>query len=142
MKDVIAKYLEPLLLTLITLFSPIKAVLLTTGFLIAADLVTGIMAAKKKGQPITSAGLRRTASKIFIYHLALITGFLIEKYMLEDFFPLSKMVSGIIGLVEGKSIFENLSIIYGQNLFKGIVSKLGSANDILEETKEEVKKGE
>lgn len=138
MKDVVAKYIEPLLLSILALLSPIKAVLIVTGILIFADLVTGIMAAKKKGQAITSAGLRRTCTKIFVYNVALITGFLVEKYMLEDYFPVSKMVSGVIGLVELKSLLENLAVIYGQDIFKAIITKLGSSNDVIEETKKEI----
>lgn len=140
MKDVVVKYLEPLLLSFVALLSPIKAVLITTGILIFADLVTGVMAARKKGQAITSAGLRRSISKIFVYNVALICGFLVEKYMLEDYFPVSKMVSGVIGLVELKSLLENLAVIYGQDIFKAIVTRLGSENDAIQETKEELEK--
>ena len=60
MKD----FITGLLVSTVAVFAPIKAVILVTGILIFADLFTGIMAARKKGEKITSAGLRRTTSPI------------------------------------------------------------------------------
>jgi hypothetical protein len=125
MKD----YVIALLVSMFAVFAPIKAIFLVTGVLIFSDLVLGIIAARKKGQSITSAGLRRTATKIFVYNLAVALGFLVETYMLEGFIPVSKITAGLISVVELTSILENLNVINGDPIFKKIIEKLGSVND-------------
>lgn len=109
--------------------APVKPTLIAVGVLIVADLISGLIAAAKKKEPITSAGLRRTVTKMFVYQMAVVTGFIAETYLIGDLVPVTKIVSGMIGVVELKSVFENLNIISGQNLLKQIIEKLGSNND-------------
>lgn len=123
------KLLETLLLSILAVFAPIKGVIITAMVLILADLITGILAARKKGESITSAGLRRTVTKVAVYLAAICLGFLVEKYMLSDLLPVSKIVSALIGAVEAKSIFENLDVLNGSSIFKSLIEKLGSIND-------------
>lgn len=113
----------------VAVFAPIQAVIIITGVLVIADLITGILAAKKRGEPIDSAGLRRTVTKTAVYLTAVCMGFLVEKYMIDEILPISKIVSGIIGMVELKSLMENLNTIHGSDIFKEIIYKLGSHND-------------
>lgn len=122
-------YFKLLLLSLLAVLAPIKAVLITTGVLIISDFIVGIMAAWKRGEPITSANMRRTISKLVIFEIAVISAFLIEKYLLDGAVPATKLVSGIIGVTEGKSILENVEIIYGKPLFKAVLKQLSSHND-------------
>ena len=117
------------LIPLLAVFAPVVPVLITSIVLILIDLISGIVAAYKRGEKIESAALRRTITKIFVYNSAIITAFLIEKYMLNDSLPITKIVAGIIGVTEGCSVFENLNSIYGMNLFKKILYILGSPND-------------
>jgi hypothetical protein len=49
--------------------------------------------------------------------------------MIDSILPISKLVSGIIGVVELKSLMENLNTIHGSDLFKSVIEKLGSIND-------------
>ena len=109
--------------------APIQVVMITIGILIMLDLITGIWAAKKRGQQISSAAMRRTISKIFIYQMSVISGFLLETYLLGGSIPVSKIVTGVIGMVEFKSILENSNYIVGGDVFKMILQKLGSDND-------------
>ena len=125
MKD----YVTGLLLSTLAVFAPIKALLLVTGILIFSDLISGILAAIKKGQKISSAGMRRTITKVAVYNAAIMLGFLTETYMLDGFLPLSKIVSGLISVVEFKSILENLDVVNGNPIFKSLIEKLGSIND-------------
>jgi len=127
------KILKTLLLSCIACLAPIQAMIIAAGIVIFADLVTGIMAAKKKGEKITSGGLRRTITKMFVFESAIILGFIIEKYLMGGSFPISKIASGLIAAVEAKSILENLDVIYGGDLFKSLISKLGSINDTKKE---------
>jgi predicted transcriptional regulator len=129
MKTSIFKNLEPFIISLLAVFAPIKGILLTVGFIILVDLITGIIAARKRGEKITSAALRRTVSKALIYQTAVLTGFLIETYLTGDLVPITKVVASIIGVVEGTSVFENLNAISDNKIFSKVLEKLGSIND-------------
>lgn len=125
----LVNYLQPIAVSLVAVFAPIKAMLLVTGFLIVSDLISGILAARKRGEKVTSAGLRRTVTKCLVYNMAILSGFLVEQYMLASIFPISKLIAGIISLVELKSILENLNTINGSDIFKTVLTQLGSVND-------------
>ena len=73
--------------------------------------------------------MRRTITKVAVYNAAIMLGFLTETYMLDGFLPLSKIVSGLISVVEFKSILENLDVVNGNPIFKSLIEKLGSIND-------------
>jgi hypothetical protein len=123
------KWFHALALNIIALLAPIKPVLLATGVLIFADLILGVMAAKKRGEPITSSALRRTISKLFIYNITILSGFLFEKYLMGDLIPAVKLIAGVIGVVELKSILENADDVNGAPIFLSIIKSLGSQND-------------
>lgn len=121
--------LKYLALSALAVLAPIKAVLITTGVLIMADFVMGLLAAWKNDEKITSAEMRRTVSKMFIFQMVVICAFLIEKFMLDGALPVTKLVAGVIGITEGKSIIENAEIVYGQPIFKGVLKQLSSQNE-------------
>jgi uncharacterized membrane protein len=96
-------------------FIPIKHFLIFTIFVVFADTVTGIMAARKRGEPITSKGLYRTSQKvvtyfcgIMIFHGASITFGLPSQ--------ITYSVSFIIAATELFSISENIKSITGTNI--------------------------
>lgn len=122
------KWLAKIAIAAIAALAPVHSVLISVGVLIVADLVTGVWAAHKLKQKISSAKLRNTVSKFFIYQTAVITAFILETYLLDGSLPVIKLVAGLIGAVEGLSIFENLNKISGNNLFKVLLEKLGSSN--------------
>ena len=100
---------------LFSFFLPIKHFLTFTIFVVFADTVTGIMAAKKRGEPITSKGLYRTSQKvvtyfcgIMIFHGASIT------FQLPS--QITYSVSFIIAATELFSISENIKSITGTNI--------------------------
>lgn len=117
-----------LLIASFAALAPIHAVLVTVGLLIFGDLILGVWAASKRGEEITSARLRDTVSKMFIYHTVLVLGYLVEKNMLGGFIPIAKLSASVIGIVEIKSVFENAGSILGQPLFKEIIDKISSKN--------------
>lgn len=121
--------LKMLLISVAVIFAPIKTALLVTGILIGADLITGVMAARKRGEPITSAGLRRTISKMFIFQTAILLAFLVEKYMVGGELPIAKIASAYIGLVEYKSILENLNSINGESLLTNLINKISKKSE-------------
>ena len=100
---------------LFSFFLPIQHFLIFTIFVVFADTVTGILAAKKRKEPITSKGLYRTSQKILtyfcgimIFHGASITFGLPSQIVYS--------VSFLIAFTELYSISENIKVITGVNL--------------------------
>lgn len=127
------KALESLALAIIAVFAPIQAAITTVAVLIAIDLITGIMASKKRGGPITSAGIKRTVGKVLLYEAALCVSFLVQTYLTGDILPAVKLISALIGVTELKSILENMDSISGQSLFKTLISKIVQSQENHEE---------
>lgn len=121
-------WLKALGLSIIAIFMPAKEMLASVLFLIVVDLITGILASRKQGIPITSSAIRRTISKLIIYEVVIMIAFIAQKYLLADSIPASNIVAGLIGITELTSCLENLNAISGDNLLKIIISKIGSAN--------------
>ena len=118
-------FLAPIL----AVFAPIKTIVITVFVLIIVDLIFGIYAAHKRGESITSAGIRRTVTKIFVYEFTILIAFLCQKYLLMDTIPIVNVLAGLIGLVEFKSLLENANDILGTDIFKTLIKQLGSKND-------------
>jgi len=117
------------IVALVALFAPIGPMLATCGFFIFIDLITGVWAAKKRGEQITSAGLQRTLIKLAVYESALLLAFLAEHFLVMDLVPVARIVSSYIGVVELKSLYENINEVAGGDLLKALIGKLSSSND-------------
>ena len=122
------EYIVNILMVSLAILAPIQPMLIACGFLIVVDTITGVVAAHKRKESISSAQMRRAVTKLFIYQLAIISGFVLEKYLMGGILPVSKIVAGVIGMVEFKSILENASTIAGENILKLVMDKLGSKN--------------
>jgi len=119
------------LISLLAVFSPIQPLMAAVAALIVADTVTGIIAAYKRGEEIRSSGLSRAIVKLFVYQVVIVTGFLMETYIVTDLgVPIVKLLAGVIGVVEFKSLLENVETVTGLDLLK-IKKALGSKNDNL-----------
>lgn len=121
-------YLETVGLALLAVFAPVEGVLAAVLAMIAADLITGVLAAHKRGEKITSAGIRRTVTKFFVYEVAILLSFICEKYLMGSTIPVVKLISGLVGATEIKSCLENLNEIGGGDLLKQVITKIGSDN--------------
>lgn len=121
--------LKTLGLSILVVLAPIQSVMMTALILVMADLITGIAAARTKKQKITSSGFRRTITKLLIYQIVIVLGFLTETYLTGSLVPLSKIISTLIGLTEMKSLVENLNDISGGSLLKSLVKKLNSVKE-------------
>lgn len=115
-------------LAVIAIFAPVHTIMIGAGVLIIIDLVTGLLAAWKTKEKITSNGLKRTVIKMLVYQLAVITGFIVQTYMLHDSFEVTKIVAAVIGLVEAASILENLNRINGAPIFRSLINKINEKN--------------
>ena len=96
-------------------FIPIKGFLLFVIFVVFSDTFTGILAAKKRKETITSKGLYRTSQKILtyfcgimIFHGASITFGLPSQIVYS--------VSFLIAFTELYSVSENIKSITGVNI--------------------------
>jgi len=96
-------------------FLPIKHFLIFTIFVVFADTVTGIIAAKKRGEKITSKGLYRTSQKVVVYFC----GIMIFHGASVTFGLPSQIVysvSFLIAFTELYSVSENIKSITGVNI--------------------------
>lgn len=121
------------------LLLPIREALIVVMCLTFADMIVGVWASLKEGYKITSRSLRRTISKIFVYQISIIVAFFIETYLVQ--YPITKVITGLIGIVEGKSFFENLYRISGVDLLRIIIDKFQLIYDNIKPTssKDEIK---
>ncbi|NBW21405.1 MAG: hypothetical protein EBR82_76950, partial [Caulobacteraceae bacterium] len=96
-------------------FIPIKGFLLFTVFVVFTDTITGILAARKRGEQITSKGLYRTSQKCLVY----LCGIMIFEGARLTFqlpFNITYMVAFTIATTELFSIAENIKSITGVNI--------------------------
>jgi uncharacterized membrane protein len=99
---------------------PIKHFLIFTIFVVFADTVTGIIAAKKRGEKITSKGLYRTSQKVVVYFC----GIMIFHGASVTFGLPSQIVysvSFLISFTELYSVSENIKSITGVNIGTAIL---------------------
>lgn len=122
------EFATSLVISAVAVLAPIHSIILVTGILIVLDFITGIWAAYKREEKIKSARMRDSVTKMVIFQVAVISGFLMEKYLLDNSVPVSKIVAGVIAATEGLSLFENLNTISGKNVFGALIEKLGSRN--------------
>ena len=133
----IQKYIIQLLAVVSAFFLPISGILFLIGFAILVDTITGIWKAKKLKIKITSRGLSAIVSKLFLYEMAVILTYLIDKFILNDillqFFSVPLMLTKILSLVlcsiEVISINENIKAVKGIDLW-------ASLNNLLQRSKE------
>jgi uncharacterized membrane protein len=96
-------------------FLPIQHFLSFTIFVVFSDTITGILAAKKRNEKITSKGLYRTSQKIVVYFV----GIMIFHGASVTFGLPSQIVysvSFLISFTELYSISENIKSITGANI--------------------------
>lgn len=133
-----------MLLFVTAFLAPLVPAMLATGFLLLVDFITGVWAAYKRGEAITSRRMGHGVTKILLYNLAIITGHVVEMYMItfdnEPIIPLSRIIVGFIALVEFKSISENIYRITGVKLWDNIREALKRRTDIEMEEKRNKKR--
>jgi hypothetical protein len=119
----IREWLVSLLGMLLVIITPIKSVMLATGFLVLVDFVTGVWASSKRGEPITSEQMKRSVAKSVLYIGGIVLFHVTERYMIDGV-PLVKTISALIALVEIKSFLENVHTITGVDYWSMILDKV------------------
>lgn len=129
-----------LIIVVLSIFAPVKGIMISAMVLILCDLVTGVMAAKKQGHPINSSGFQRTLVKLMVYETAIALGFIAQHYLMGDILPICNIIGSYVGLTELTSAYENINTISGGNLLKQVLQTLNSKNSELNDHNSEDKK--
>lgn len=122
MKTFLLNRLEIIIAFLVVYFSPTFQILFGIGFLVMVDFVTGILSARKRGEEITSKKMRPTIMKGFGYMSSILVAYVIQKVFMPEM-EVMKIVSGLVAMMELKSLDENLTTITGKSLFKKFLEK-------------------
>lgn len=109
--------------------APIHAALATVLGLIIVDLVSGIAAAVRLQQPVTSNKLKKTVIKLLVYELSIVLAYVVGTYLTGPSVPVLQVVTSVIGLTELRSILENLRSITGYDVFDVILQRVSANND-------------
>ena len=117
------------LLASLAVFLPIKELMLTIGFLVGADMVVGIWKALKLKQRIRSRRMSDTVTKLLLYQIAIMSGFLIETFIISELIPITKLVATVIAVIEFKSIIESIESVTGKDLWSKIKTIIGRKSE-------------
>ena len=121
--ELIKVYLLTFLYWIFVYFQPTLEFMLLVGFFVVMDTITGIAAAVKLDQPITSKKFRAIFPKYIVYGCAVLVAHVLQKQFFPDF-PAMKIVSGFVAYSELMSIDENIQKITGFSVFKFFIKKL------------------
>jgi len=132
------KILQSFLLSIVTFFSPVQGILIAVGVAIMADTITGIYRCKKLKQPIVSKRLRQVANKMAVYEAAVILFWLMDHYLLSEFFKIwfsvdyffTKIVALVLIFTEMVSIKENIEEAHTFSIARMIRALLKSGKEI------------
>lgn len=103
--------------------TPLAPFLIFTAFLVVADLVTGIKAARRQRHKITSTGLKRTTEKLLVYFIAMLAAEGMS-YVFMPQMPVAYLVAFTIAVTEFKSILENVEVVTGVSIWQAIKDKV------------------
>ena len=121
--DTIKKQLFVCLSWIAIYFSPAFEFILLVGFFVVADTITGVMAALKTGEEITSKRFRAVIPKYVVYGVGVLVAHVLQRQFFPDF-PAMKIIAGLVAYSELMSIDENINKITGVSLFKFFIKKL------------------
>ena len=121
--DTIKNYIGLLLYWLFVYFYPTFASIFLVGFFVVMDTVTGMAAAFKLGEELTSKKFRAIFPKFIVYGCAVLVAHVLQRQFFPDF-PAMKIVAGFVAYSELMSIDENIQKITGVSVFKFFIKKL------------------
>jgi len=113
----------------LAVFLPIKELMLTIGFLVGADMLVGIWKALKLKQRIRSRRMSDTVTKLLLYQIAIMSGFLIESFIIAELIPITKLVATVIAVIEFKSIVESIESVTGKDLWSKLKAIVGRKSE-------------
>lgn len=129
---------------LLAFLAPIQGILLTVAFCILTDTVIGIWKAKKLNEKVTSRGLSRIISKMFLYQGTIILIYMVDKFIFGDILIkvfsiellLTKVVALILASIELFSADENYRAVKKYGLWHAFKRLVARGKDVKSELKE------
>ncbi|KAF0193986.1 MAG: Uncharacterized protein FD166_3612 [Bacteroidetes bacterium] len=109
-------FLTTLVMAVVMYLFPIKNFVHLVAILITIDFITGIWASLKVGEKITATRMGKTVNKLLLYSLAIIASYVLQR-IADDGIGLARICALYIGATELKSIYENISRVFGFDLF-------------------------
>lgn len=108
---------------------PVVNFIVIIGALVFADLITGVRAAKHRGEydnAKASEGFRRSVDKMVMYLTAILLarGVVVAFNIPVEYLPLTYIMALYIAIVELKSNLENVAQVTGIDLWLVIADKL------------------
>jgi phage-related holin len=104
-----------LLMMVFTILTPIYPVMITILILIIIDFISGVYAALRKHERISSKKIGNTVAKIILLNLGVLSSYLVETYIVPEI-PFVKVTAGFVALIELTSILENINKATGVNI--------------------------
>lgn len=138
-RDWICDHLLFVAVSILSILSPIKPLMLVVGLLIAVDFIFGITRSVKLYgyQSVTSRKMSKTISKMLLYNITIISLFAFETYIMQTGIPLAKTAATFIGLIEIKSCDESFKSIFGWSLWDKMMTLItrgtSETKDIIDE---------
>lgn len=130
-----ARFLKRYLLDFIALFlafmSPTVIIVWAMFAFVFADLITGIMKARKIGDysyaSVSSRKMSHSVSKFIFYFFGILLAHVTNE-VLELGMPAIKMVLGFIVVIELRSIDENMKVVLGYSIFGRMLDMIKRAD--------------
>ena len=105
-------------------FTPIAEMVHVMLIFLAIDTIAGIWASLKEGNKLQSSKLRKTVFKFLWYTIAVMLAWMMEHTFKMSWSNLACLTAGFICFVELKSIFENITRITNEPIFRRILNLL------------------
>jgi hypothetical protein len=121
----ILKFLSPFILAVLL---PSAEYVIIASFFVFCDTLTGVLAAKKRGEPFNSLRLFDTIPKFIAYGTAIFIAAVMQWKFMPDF-PCIKGITLFVVYIELKSIDENITTITGESMFKRIIHFINPKRD-------------
>lgn len=103
-------------------FLPLKGVYELIIAIVAADLISGLLASRIKKVPCSSRRLRQSIYKFLGYVGVIFLFYKFEKEVgIQEWICTYKLIAGFIFLTEVISILENLAVITGNKVFLRLI---------------------
>jgi phage-related holin len=120
----ILTFFKYLAVTFFAFTMPIHTLVYCVVALIGLDTITGVYKAYKQKDAITSKKFGQVISKLLLYNLAILSGFIVEVMIGLSAFHLAQIIAVAISLTELKSVLENTNAITGVDLWQVVSNYL------------------
>lgn len=105
---------------------PIAPICGTMTFIIITDCILALFAQKKSNGkiPFDPDKFLQTPKKIFMYSLMIITTFLLEHFILEEYMNITKVIAAFLAIKELMSIMGHFKTITGIDIYLFFAEKI------------------